>query len=61
MEFPKSQTDAAQAGSTRYFTGKPCKHGHIDLRMTESGACLECKRILSSKRRNLIAAQLKGI
>jgi hypothetical protein len=25
-----------------YFTGKPCKHGHISERYTSTGACLAC-------------------
>lgn len=25
-----------------YFTGKPCKHGHIAKRFTLSGTCYEC-------------------
>lgn len=32
-----------------YFTGKPCKHGHVDQRRTSSGTCCECDRITSRK------------
>lgn len=28
-----------------YTTGKPCKHGHISFRYTDSGVCYECLRI----------------
>lgn len=28
-----------------YFTGKPCKNGHIDKRYTSSKECVECRRI----------------
>ena len=32
------------AGATHYFTGEPCKHGHIAPRKTK-GACVECQKI----------------
>jgi hypothetical protein len=35
--------------SIRYFTGKPCKHGHISERYTASGACVECSLIHAKK------------
>lgn len=28
-----------------YFTGLPCKHGHIDIRYTKDGKCAECSRV----------------
>jgi hypothetical protein len=35
--------DAARdAGLTRFFTGLPCKHGHIAERMVNNGACVTC-------------------
>ena len=36
--------EAIDAGKTRYFTGKPCKHGHIAERMVSSGSCCECMK-----------------
>lgn len=38
----ESQKDAILSGSKRFFTGLPCKHGHIDQRAVASGACLAC-------------------
>lgn len=32
---------ATEQGLTKYFTGKPCKHGHISARYI-SGHCIEC-------------------
>lgn len=32
---------AVAAGLTRYFTGKPCKHGHVDWRRIH-GECITC-------------------
>ncbi|TWW38974.1 HNH endonuclease [Pseudomonas aeruginosa] len=37
-----SRKDALAAGLTRYFTGKPCIHGHISQRSTSNKTCLEC-------------------
>lgn len=37
-----SRAHGRTAGSTRYFTGKPCKHGHITQRFVSSGQCLTC-------------------
>lgn len=36
------------AGLVRYFTGVPCKHGHIFERLTSDGGCLKCKRLKRS-------------
>lgn len=38
--------DAKVEGLKRYYTGKPCKHGHIDERTVSSGRCVECDRII---------------
>jgi len=40
-----TRKEALAKGLKRYFTGKPCKHGHISER-TASG-CIECHNILS--------------
>jgi len=35
---------AAREGSLdRYFTGKPCKHGHLSRRKTKDGICTTCE------------------
>ena len=34
-----------------YYTGKPCKHGHIARRYKTSGVCLECHKLQVAKRR----------
>jgi hypothetical protein len=39
-----TRKEAAQQGLSRYFTGKPCKHGHIAERQTGKGVCIACKR-----------------
>ena len=39
--LPKTRAEAKAAGATHYFTGEPCKNGHIAPRKTK-GACVEC-------------------
>ena len=36
---------ALKNGLKRYFTGIPCRHGHISERRTESNHCYECMRV----------------
>ena len=43
MQLPKTRKEALALGLPRYFTGKPCKHGHIAERKTKGG-CIECRR-----------------
>lgn len=33
------------ADQSRFFTGKPCKHGHVAERYVSSGGCVECLRL----------------
>jgi 5-methylcytosine-specific restriction endonuclease McrA len=35
---------AIENNLSRYFTGKPCKRGHVDIRMTANGNCVKCVR-----------------
>lgn len=38
-----SRKEAIASGSKTYFTGKPCKHGHVALRFAAKGTCVVCK------------------
>lgn len=38
-----SREEAIRKGLTAYFTGKPCKHGHISERLVADWKCKECK------------------
>lgn len=42
--LPKTRAEAKATGATHYFTGEPCKHGHVSPRKTK-GACLECLKV----------------
>ena len=43
-KMPATRAEAKATGATHYFTGQPCKHGHIAPRKTK-GACVECLRL----------------
>jgi len=42
--LPKTRSEAKETGSKYYFTGQPCKHGHIAARKTK-GSCVECLKV----------------
>jgi hypothetical protein len=39
-----TREEAASQGLQRYFTGIPCKHGHISYRYVANTMCLTCVR-----------------
>tara|TARA_R110002126_G_scaffold268049_1_gene411542 strand:- start:335 stop:934 length:600 start_codon:yes stop_codon:yes gene_type:complete len=43
-DLPKTRSEAKAQGVKYYFTGEPCKHGHIAPRKTK-GACVECLKV----------------
>ena len=42
--LPKTRAEAKAQGAAYYFTGEPCKHGHVAPRKTK-GACVECLKL----------------
>jgi hypothetical protein len=54
---PRQQ--AIHDGLKLYFTGKPCKYGHIDQRYTVSNVCKECHRKLMANYRQKIMNRRK--
>lgn len=53
-----TREEAQAVGARIFFTGKPCRHGHVSVRLTATGACAACRQEqhrksagLSSKRR----------
>ena len=41
---------AIQNGEKHYMADKPCKRGHIGLRIAATGTCVECRRINERER-----------
>lgn len=44
MNYPATRKEAKAIGAKYYFTGEPCKHGHIALRKTK-GSCVDCLKV----------------
>jgi len=42
-----TRQEAARRGLLRYFTGKPCKRGHVVERFVSTATCIECGLISS--------------
>jgi hypothetical protein len=40
-QYPTNRADAKATGAKYYFTGEPCKHGHVALRKAK-GSCVAC-------------------
>ena len=43
-KLPMTRKEAKETGSKYYYTGQPCKHGHIAPRKTK-GTCVECLKV----------------
>ena len=39
-----TRKEAKERGLARYFTGKPCPHGHVAERWASTCSCVECDR-----------------
>jgi len=48
-ELPKSVAEAKVLGSNKYYTGVPCKHGHLTYRYTKDRICATCAYIKMKK------------
>ena len=57
-----TRAEALRQGLKRYFTGKPCKHGHITFRHCPSGICFDCRKNEAKKyqSRNLDKFRVSG-
>ena len=43
-KMPATRAEAVASGAKYYFTGQPCKHGHVAARKTK-GSCVECLKL----------------
>ena len=44
-----TRKEAKAKGLTKYFTGLPCKYGHIVDRQTANGVCISCRANIGAK------------
>ena len=58
-QMHSSKAEAIAAGHAHYFTGKPCKNGHIEIRDTKSTNCLACRQVRYQKNREKILQYMK--
>lgn len=56
--LPTTRAEAKAVGAKYYFTGEPCKYGHIAPRKTK-GACLECLKVEWAKGKETRAEYFK--
>ena len=40
-----TRKEAKRDNLKKYYTGKPCKRGHLSERHTDSGTCIECRSL----------------
>lgn len=45
-----SGSEARRLGLKRYFTGKPCKNGHVAERTADKGMCIKCEKARAAMR-----------
>lgn len=55
-----SREQAIEAGESTFYTGKPCKHGHLTERYTINGTCAECARVKSRATQQRARASIKA-
>lgn len=48
--LPLTKDEAKRQGSKFFFTGRPCKRGHLSPRRADNGMCIECSRITAKRR-----------
>ena len=48
-EYAATRDEAKQRGDKYYFTGRPCKNGHVCIRRVAGAKCLECQSALSRR------------
>lgn len=55
-----ARSEAVLLGITTYFTGKPCKNGHLALRNTSDSSCVACRLVFKEGYRKQAAAYTKA-
>jgi hypothetical protein len=46
-----SRDDAVAVGQPVYWTGKPCRNGHLDFRSVSEGKCRKCAAAAAGKQK----------
>ena len=51
-QLPRDRKTALAMGSKHFYTGEPCRHGHVAKRNTRDSGCTACVRQASDRARN---------
>lgn len=54
-----TRQEALEKDLKRYYTGKPCKRGHIDFRAKANGDCFQCTKEKREKNKDKISIRRK--
>lgn len=57
---PPTRREAIALRSRQYFTGKPCRKGHIAARYTLTALCVQCSKDTQTAVRARIREQLNS-
>lgn len=60
LDLPATRAAALEAGSPRYFNGKPCPAGHLAERDTIDGGCMTCRAQWRRQGKQRARAKLKA-
>jgi len=61
LALPQTRDEALERGLNRYFTGEPCKKGHVAARIAKGNCCAECAKLRVQKWRDANPAQMAEI
>lgn len=57
--LPRTKAEAVAAGLSFYFTGKPCRKGHLEKRSVKGG-CRKCRRVREKARKKRSGPRAKA-
>ena len=57
----QARQEASERNDEYYFTGKPCRHGHIAKRRVKDRKCTECELVAAKKRREHNPERIKQL
>ena len=60
MKKITTRAEAIMNREQKYFTGKPCIHGHVAERVTLSSSCVTCMSVANYKHRAKVREALSG-
>lgn len=55
-DLPRSRAEAKAKGLKRYYTGEPCKNGHVESRIVSNQICVACDREWRAENREALLA-----